>query len=35
MAKTPGLTYIVKPHNRSQGKGITVTSQLSTVYSKL
>ena len=35
MNKSPGNTYIVKPHNRSQGKGITVTNQLSTVYSKL
>ena len=35
MTKTPGITYIVKPHNRSQGKGITVTNQLSMVYSKL
>ena len=29
------MTYIIKPHNRSQGKGITVTNQLSMVYSKL
>jgi hypothetical protein len=35
MNKTPGLTYIVKPHNRSQGKGIAVTNQLSLIYSKL
>ena len=35
MNKTPGMTYIVKPHNRSQGKGITVTNQLSLIYSKL
>ena len=35
MNKNPGITYIIKPHNRSQGKGITVTNQLSMVYSKL
>jgi hypothetical protein len=35
MARSPGITYIVKPHNRSQGKGITVTTQLSTILGKL
>ena len=35
MTRSPGTTYIVKPHNRSQGKGIAVTNQLSTVWSKL
>jgi hypothetical protein len=33
--RTPGLTYIAKPHNRSQGKGITVTRDMSTIYNKL
>lgn len=28
-------TYIVKPHNRSQGKGITVTNSLEVIYEKL
>ena len=27
--------YIVKPHNRSQGKGITVTDSLEMINSKL
>jgi tubulin polyglutamylase TTLL5 len=35
MNRSPGLTYIAKPHNRSQGKGITVTNQISTIYAKL
>lgn len=30
-----GHTYIVKPHNRSQGKGITVTSSMQVVAAKL
>lgn len=35
MSKNNSITYIVKPHNRSQGKGITVTNSLATIYSKL
>lgn len=35
MARSPGITYIVKPHNRSQGKGITVTTSIATIISKL
>lgn len=35
MARSPGITYIVKPHNRSQGKGITVTTSMATIISKL
>lgn len=27
--------YIVKPHNRSQGKGISVTDSLDVINSKL
>ena len=30
-----GYTYIVKPHNSSQGKGITVTQELAVVQAKL
>lgn len=33
--KGSGYTYIVKPHNRSQGKGITVTSSINTILGKL
>lgn len=27
--------YIVKPHNRSQGKGIIVTEEIETIYARL
>jgi hypothetical protein len=35
MNHNPGITYIAKPHNRSQGKGITVTNNIAVIYSKL
>lgn len=34
-AQKNATTFIVKPHNRSQGKGITVTNSIQTVINKL